>query len=90
MKKVHIVTSFNPAELQVEDMKNDGPRILKKYLEYAFAISAGDRDAAKQILLSFGDETNPGQVVSFDSDFESQVNPQREIAKICTVVDSLS
>ena len=72
-KKVHIVTSFNPAELQVEDMKNDGPRILKKYLEYAFAVSVGDRDAAKQILLSFGDETNPGQVVSFDSDFESQV-----------------
>ena len=54
-------------------MKNDGPRILKKYLEYAFAVSVGDRDAAKQILLSFGDETNPGQVVSFDSDFESQV-----------------
>ena len=72
-KRVHIVTSFNPAELQVEDMKNDGPRILKKYLEYAFAVSAGDQDAAKQILLSFGDESNPGQIVSFDSDFENQV-----------------
>lgn len=72
-KKVHIVTSFNPAELQVEDVKNDGPRILKKYLEYAFAVSAGDKEAAKQILLSFGDDNNPGQNVSFDSDFEIQV-----------------
>lgn len=72
-KKVHIVTSFHPAELQVEDMKNDGPRILKKYLEYAFAVSSGDKESAKQILLSFGDDSTPGQVVSFDSDFENQV-----------------
>lgn len=72
-KKVHIVASFNPAELQVEDMKNDGPRILKKYLEYACAVSDGDKLAAKQILLSFGDESNPGHNISFDSDFENQV-----------------
>jgi len=72
-KKVHIVTSFNPAELQVEDTKNDGPRFLKKYLEYAFAVSAGDKDAAKQILHSFSDDQTAGQNVSFDSDFENQV-----------------
>lgn len=72
-KKVHIVTSFHPSELQVNDMKNDGPRILKKYLEYAFAVSDGDSEAAKQILLSFGDESNPGQNISFDSEFEVQV-----------------
>ena len=72
-KKVHIVTSFHPAELQVEDMKNDGPRILRKYLEYAFAVSSGDKEAARQILLSFGDDSTPGQIVSFDSDFENQV-----------------
>ncbi len=72
-QKVHIVTSINPSELQVEDAKNDGPRILKKYLEYAFAVSAQDNEAAKQILLSFGDDSTPGQTVSFDSDFENQV-----------------
>lgn len=72
-KKIHIVTSFHPSELQVEDVKNEGPRLLKKYLEYAFAVSEGDRDSAKQILLSFGDESNPGQNISFDSDFENQV-----------------
>lgn len=72
-KKVHIVTSFHPAELQVEDMKNDGPRILRKYLEYAFAVSSGDKETARQILLSFGDDSTSGQIVSFDSDFENQV-----------------
>ena len=72
-KKIHIVTSFEPAELQVEDTKNDGPRILKKYLEYAKAVSDGDKDAAKQILHSFGDDSLPGDIVSFDSDFENQV-----------------
>ena len=72
-QKVHIVTSINPSELQVEDTKNEGPRILKKYLEYAFAVSEKDEDTAKQILLSFGDESTPGQTVSFDSDFENQV-----------------
>lgn len=72
-KKIYIVTSFHPSELQVEDMKNDGPRILKKYLEYAFAVSRNDKENAKNILLSFSDDTNPGQIVSFDSDFENQV-----------------
>ena len=72
-KKVHIVTSINPSELQVEDTKNEGPRILKKYLEYAFSVSAGDKEAAKQILLSFGDEAQHGKMVSFDSIFEEQV-----------------
>lgn len=72
-KKVHIVTSFYPSELQVEDVKNEGPRILKKYLEYAWAVSSGDKEAAKQILLSFGDDSTPGQNLSFDSEFEIQV-----------------
>ncbi len=72
-KKVYIVTSFEPDELQVEDAKNDGPRILKKYLQYANAISSGDNESAKQILLSFGDSENNGRIISFDSEFEVQV-----------------
>jgi len=55
-KKIYIVSSFEPKELQVEDNKNDGPRILKKYLQYADAISNGNRDLADSILHSFGDE----------------------------------
>ena len=55
-KKILIVTSFEPEDLQVDNMKNDGPRILKKYLQYARAISDGNKDMADSILKSFGDE----------------------------------
>ena len=54
-KKIHIVTSFRPAELMLDDAKNDGPRILKRYLEYAFAVSRKDHEEAEMILRSFGE-----------------------------------
>jgi len=54
-RKIHIVLSFDPEELQVETSKNDGPRILKKYLQYAEAISNGNKQLAGSILDSFGD-----------------------------------
>ena len=54
--KILIVTSFDPEDLQVEETKNEGPRILKKYLQYARAISDGDREMADSILHSFGDD----------------------------------
>ena len=72
-KKVLIVTSFDANELQVEDAKNDGPRILKKYLLYAQAINDGDKAAAQSILLSFGDAERRADNVAFDSDFENRV-----------------
>ena len=71
-KKVVIVTSFEPQELQVEDAKNEGPKLLRKYLEYAFAVSRKDKETARQILLSFGD-TGSNEMLHFDSDFENQV-----------------
>ena len=54
-QKIHIVTSFRPSELSLDDAKNEGPRILKKYLEYAFAVSNGDKEDAERILQSFGE-----------------------------------
>ena len=54
-KKIMIVRSFEPDDLQVEEVKNEGPRILKKYLQYADAISNGERELADSILQSFGD-----------------------------------
>ena len=54
-QKIHIVTSFRPAELNLDEAKNEGPRILKKYLEYAFAVSNGDKEEAERILQSFGE-----------------------------------
>jgi len=72
-EKIYIVASFHPDELQVEDAKYDGPRILKKYLQYAFAVSNGEKEMAQQILLSFGDNETDSSNIYFDSDFENQV-----------------
>ena len=54
--KIVIVTSIEPEDLQVSDTKNDGPRFLKKYLQYAKAISSGDKGMADTILHSFGED----------------------------------
>ncbi len=71
-RKIHIVTSFEPAELQVDDMKNEGPRILKKYLQYCFAVSCGDKEEARRILLSF-DEHSAADRSADDGAFEQTI-----------------
>ncbi len=71
-KKIHIVTSFRPAELSLDDVKNEGPVILKRYLEYAFAISEGDRENAELILRSFG-ETFGLTPAAYETEFASKV-----------------
>ncbi|UXX80583.1 AAA domain-containing protein [Reichenbachiella carrageenanivorans] len=38
-EKIYLVTSIMPQQLQVENSKNEGPKLLKKYLEYAYAVS---------------------------------------------------
>ncbi len=51
-QKIHIITSIEPRELNVNGLKHEGPSYLKKYLEYAFAVSDGDEDEARKVLLS--------------------------------------
>ena len=40
-EKVIIVTSIMPGQLQVEDSKNEGPKYLRSYLQYALDVSNG-------------------------------------------------
>lgn len=71
--KIHIVTSFYPSELVVEDMKNEGPRLLKKYLQYCFAVSDGNRNAAEGILRSFNGSFDRRPDAELDDRFEDMV-----------------
>lgn len=71
-KKIHIVTSFRPAELSLDDAKNEGPVILKKYLEYAFAVSNNDKEDAERVLRSFG-ETFGIVPAAVETDFAQKV-----------------
>ncbi len=41
-EKVYVVSSILPAQLNIENAQNEGPKLLKKYLEYALAISNGE------------------------------------------------
>jgi superfamily I DNA and/or RNA helicase len=47
-KKVYVVASILPAELNVEDSKHRGPKLFKEYLEYALEVSNGRFSAEKQ------------------------------------------
>ncbi len=55
-RKVHVVASIDPEDLKVEDTANDGPRIFKKYLQYARAISDENQYVADSILQSFNED----------------------------------
>lgn len=60
-KKIYVVTSIEPEELDnVETTKNNGPKLLKKYLLYARAVSNGNSDEIKAVLSTF----NAGKKVS--------------------------
>lgn len=56
-EKIIVVTSIMPYDLKIEQASGNGPRYLKKYLEYCFAVSNNDKLAAKACLYSLR-ETN--------------------------------
>ncbi|ELR69118.1 hypothetical protein C900_05507 [Fulvivirga imtechensis AK7] len=41
-EKIIIVSSIMPQQLKVEDTRNEGPKLLKAYLEYAWKVSSGE------------------------------------------------
>ncbi|MTI30310.1 DEAD/DEAH box helicase, partial [Xanthovirga aplysinae] len=40
-KKIFLVSSITPEQLKVDKTKHDGPKLLKKYLEYSWNVSQG-------------------------------------------------
>lgn len=49
--KIIVVTSIEPEELQVENSKNQGPKLLRAYLTYVRAVAMG-RDAEARAILN--------------------------------------
>ncbi len=81
-EKVLIFSSVDPDELNVSTAKNEGPRYLKWYLQYAKAVGDVRTGESKQILeeLNGGPlvPTPPGGVHRFDSLFEEEVHEALE------------
>lgn len=72
-EKIYIITSIEPEELNVENSKNNGPKLLKKYLQYARAVSSKNTSGAEEILNSLTQINTNGQSDIFDSPFEEEV-----------------
>jgi RecA/RadA recombinase len=46
----YIVASFEPAQLKVEAVTNEGPKLFKQYLEFAFLMHQGRHLEAERVL----------------------------------------
>jgi hypothetical protein len=40
-EQIYVVSSLLPGQLRTDEAQHEGPRLLKKYLEYAWAVSEG-------------------------------------------------
>ncbi|MFP4089360.1 MAG: AAA domain-containing protein [Cyclobacteriaceae bacterium] len=49
-EKIYIISSILPAQLNTENSKNEGPKLLKKYLQYALEVSEGQHKPALPAL----------------------------------------
>lgn len=52
-EQAFIVSSIFPNQLIVENAQNDGPRLLKKYLEFAFEVSNGNYISKQNLSEGF-------------------------------------
>jgi hypothetical protein len=52
--QVQLFCSFLPEQLEVAHTRHPGPRLLKAYLRYAHAVSAGQQAVAVQVLQEVG------------------------------------
>ena len=83
-KKVYVITSIEPEELTaVDDAKNNGPKLLKKYLQYARAVSERRELEVKHILSSFDIKPKEDDEVGA---YEEQI--KAELEKLGYTVDT--
>lgn len=70
-KKVYVITSIEPEELdKAETTKNNGPKLLKKYLQYARAVSANNLEEVSKVLKTLDAHTKE---ISKEGAYEEQI-----------------
>jgi hypothetical protein len=86
-EKIIVVSSLKPSELNVANSKNIGPKLLKKYLEYAESVSNKDWEKQQQILgkeipiiINTSPHPESQKTDKFDSPFEEEV--YKELTKL--------
>lgn len=69
-EKIYLITSIYPEELDVSDSKNEGPKLFKKYLEYAYSVSNKNHLLEKTILNSL----SKNKITKINSSFSAFEN----------------
>ncbi|MBQ7351293.1 MAG: HRDC domain-containing protein [Clostridia bacterium] len=77
-RKITIVSSIFPEELDVDDLKNEGPKLFKKYLEYATAISNKDTLTAVAILNSLTSTQQDSEIIKESDTLAIQIKKALE------------
>ncbi len=57
-RKIYVVSSIFADDLKVSSTLNNGPKLFKKYLKYAKAVSDNDQFMVKEVLKSLCEKTN--------------------------------
>jgi superfamily I DNA and/or RNA helicase len=52
-EKIYVVSSIFPSQLNVENAQNEGPKLLKKYLEFALNVSQGNYQPKQTLPENF-------------------------------------
>lgn len=76
IKKIIVVASIHPSDLDVTQSQHDGPKLLKRYLEYAYAVGNNDLDRVRTILSDLSADIKVRKdlgALKFDSPFEEEV-----------------
>lgn len=77
--KIIIVTSIEPEDLKVDNSKNQGPKLLQKYLMYTRAVAGGDREEANAVLSEFRPaEDKPDTAITTVAAVEVQMKEKLE------------
>ncbi|MEM7039756.1 MAG: AAA domain-containing protein, partial [Bacteroidota bacterium] len=71
-KKIYVLCSFDPAELKVAETKHPGPKMFKRYLQFAQAISNDRTEYANELLHSMHalEEDAPASVAAGATDLQ--------------------
>lgn len=84
-KKIYVISSFEPEDLDVEDCKHEGSRIFKDYLIYSKYISEKRKDNVTNLLNKYCSGINLIEEQKFDNPFEKQV--YNELVNMGYIVD---
>ncbi len=78
-EKIYIVSSIMPQQLHVDDTKNIGPKLLKKYLEYAYNVSNGTFMMPESVAYQQGKKWYLSEVIKSQGQQDPHIQLSREL-----------